>query len=191
MSVLVLVVVGGPPASGKSTLARRISAEFGLPFISKDGVKESLYDTLGCDDRAWSQRLGMASMRLLYYFAEAQLAVGRSCIVESNFTREYSTADFLALRAKYEFKVFQIQCQAQGEILLRRFKERVESGDRHPGHVDHTRYDELTPVLLKGRYEPLEIGGELAVVDTTDPPPIGYGSLCQAIRSALGRIDVA
>jgi hypothetical protein len=50
--------VTGPPATGKTTLAERISRELGLPLVAKDAIKERLYDTVGAGDRAWSQRLG-------------------------------------------------------------------------------------------------------------------------------------
>jgi hypothetical protein len=45
--VTVFVLVGGWPASGKSTLAQALAAELGLAYLSKDEVKESLVDALG------------------------------------------------------------------------------------------------------------------------------------------------
>jgi adenylate kinase family enzyme len=35
-AVPLLVVVTGPPASGKSTLARQLASSLGVPFLSKD-----------------------------------------------------------------------------------------------------------------------------------------------------------
>ena len=40
----VYVVVSGPPGSGKSTLARGLAPELGLPLLSKDRIKEALFD---------------------------------------------------------------------------------------------------------------------------------------------------
>ena len=37
-----------------------------MPYLSKDLFKETLFDTLGWDDRGWSQQLGSASMALLF-----------------------------------------------------------------------------------------------------------------------------
>jgi dephospho-CoA kinase len=54
----VVVVVTGIPASGKTTLATARSAQLGWPLISKDVVKESLFEALGTGDFQWSQRLG-------------------------------------------------------------------------------------------------------------------------------------
>ncbi len=40
------VLVAGWPASGKSTLARALAAELGLPLLAKDEIKEALMDGL-------------------------------------------------------------------------------------------------------------------------------------------------
>ena len=41
------MLVGGWPASGKTTLARALAVELGAPYLSKDEVKEALMDALG------------------------------------------------------------------------------------------------------------------------------------------------
>ena len=163
-----VVIVTGLPGTGKTTLGIRIAKQFSLPFINKDGIKELLFDTLGWEDRAWSKKISQASYGLLYYFVEAQLAAGRSLVVESNFDSGRDSPQFLRLREKYPYVPFQVLCVTQGEVLFQRFQQRGESGERHPGHVDQATYEELRTTLLKGRAEPLDIGGSLVEVDTTD-----------------------
>src|SRR5213079_1899630 len=102
-----LIIVSGPRCTGKTTLARGIAAELGLPLITKDGIKELLFDSLGWSDRDWSRRLGRATYPLLYYFVEAQLRAGRSHVVESNFYPAYSAEAFRALRRAHRFEPFQ------------------------------------------------------------------------------------
>jgi hypothetical protein len=46
-----VIVVTGLPGSGKTTLARQLSASLGLPLLSLDSVKEALVDHVDCDDR--------------------------------------------------------------------------------------------------------------------------------------------
>ena len=46
------IPVAGMPASGKSTIAVRISESLGIPMLSKDSIKEVLFDDLGFHSRA-------------------------------------------------------------------------------------------------------------------------------------------
>jgi hypothetical protein len=122
---------------------------------------------------------------VLFRFLEAQVAARRSCIVESNFKAEYDTARFLDLRERYEFDLVQIECLCDGQVLFERFKRRAESEERHPGHSDHASYDEFREMLLRGRSEPLRIGGRRVEIDTTDFAGIDYQTLFTEIAQAL------
>jgi predicted kinase len=189
MSKPLLIIVAGPPASGKTTLAQRLACELRLPVIHKDDLKESLFDSLGWKDREWSRKLGIASISLLYYFIEAQLVAGYSHIVECNFNAQYDNAPFLALKQKYDYEPFQIQCRAEGEVLFQRYQARGQSGQRHPGHVDFPTYMEMAPRLLKGFDEPLNLGGTLYTVDTTNFETINYEELITAIRAVKAKVE--
>ena len=76
-----VLIVAGPPASGKTTLARSLAESLTLPPFVKDDFKEVLFDTLGWSDRAWSRKLGGVSMQLLFAALEVELRAARSCIV--------------------------------------------------------------------------------------------------------------
>ncbi len=180
-----LVIVSGPPCTGKTTLGRRIAAEFGLPFVNKDGIKETLFDSLGWSDRAWSRRLGIASFAVLFLVVEAQLAAGRSLVAEGNFDPEWHTPRFLALKEHCAFTPLQVQLRTEGETLLARFKARSLSGERHPGHVEGGQWEEQRATLSRGRHEPLALGGPVIELDTTDFGAIDYDALFAAVRSTL------
>ncbi|HZU66096.1 MAG TPA: ATP-binding protein [Ktedonobacteraceae bacterium] len=177
-----LIIISGPPGTGKTTLGKRLAKELSLPFIHKDGIKELLFDKLGWSDRAWSKKLGMATYALLFYFLETQLSAGRSCIVESNFHADFDTERFLNLKAKYDFEPLQIHCVASGEVLFQRFKDRAASSERHPGHVETANLEEFKPVLLRGRDEVMNLGGTVIELDTTDFATVDYEGLVKRVR---------
>lgn len=185
MTKPLLVIISGLPCTGKTFLGKRLAKEFNLPYLSKDGIKELLFDSLGWQDREWSKKLGLASYNLLYYFAESQLTAGKSFIIESNFKAEFDSKKFLDLKKKYEYEPLQIVCKTDGEVLFERFKKRTESGERHPGHVDQLNYDEFKEIMLKGGYESLLIGGEIIEVNTTDFESIDYEKILKNIADKL------
>ena len=159
-----VVIVTGLPATGKTTIARRLSASLGWPMFAKDDFKELLFDAVGYSDREWSQTLGAASYGILGHIAEQELAAGRSFIIETNFPPE-SAKLFADLASRYPVRYVQVLCHADGDVVMKRFASR---SDRHPGHVDDVVAETHRDLLLTGRQEPLDVGGELIEVDTTD-----------------------
>ncbi len=178
-----LILISGLACTGKTTLGRYIAQELGLPFIHKDGVKEVLFDHLGWRDREWSKQLGRASSELLYYFAEVQLKAERSFILESNFLATLAVPKLLALHAQYPYQPVQIYCKTEEAVRFERFQQRSESGERHPGHVDHLNYAEFKTVSTPGGLAPLEIPGLLIEVDTTDFQRIDYSGIISSIMN--------
>ena len=61
MNPPLLIIISGPPCSGKTALGGWLARELGLPLLHRDGFKEALFDSLGWSDLEWSQRLGGAS----------------------------------------------------------------------------------------------------------------------------------
>lgn len=184
MSKPLLLIISGAPCTGKTTLGRKIAREFRLPFVSRDDIKESLFDSLGVKDREWSKKLGLASYQVLYQFLESLLQAGRSVIFESNFKPEFDDKRFLDLHKKYDFETLQILCRTEGEVLFERFKNRSKSGERHPGHVDDQNCDEFKGRLLNGEHRALNIGGKVLDIDTTDFASIDCESVFSAIKAA-------
>ncbi|HET9921471.1 MAG TPA: AAA family ATPase, partial [Ktedonobacteraceae bacterium] len=184
----VLIIVNGLPGTGKTTLARRIASDVGLPAFSRDGLYETLYDALACESNGCPPLLGHASFTLLYAIAGSILAAGQSLIVEGFFGNpELRGGQFLQLQQAHDFEPFQIMCRTDGEVLLKRILARIESGERHVGHQDRI-WVEQNKERLSEYLPPLAPGGQLVEIDTTTPDSFEYADLLQRIRAALSHI---
>jgi predicted kinase len=163
VSAPLLVVVTGPPASGKSSIARELAHELAIPFLSKDELKERLYEELGSGD-ALEEAIERSATAILYSVARSNLTVGVSVLVESNFDRESDTAPLRELHAR----VVQVHCGGDTDALVRHFAERAAHGDRHPGHDDEPGdAEELRRKIESGLWDPLDLPGELIRVDAS------------------------
>ena len=133
MSEALFVVVSGPPASGKSTLAPVLARDLGLPLIAKDTIKDALMWTLPVPDVESSRQLGRAAVAAMLAVA-AQSAIG--AVLESNFHRSVAVDDLERLPGR----VIEVFCRCDQAVAQHRYASRA--GSRHAGHFDGVRTTE-------------------------------------------------
>ena len=194
------ILVTGIPASGKSTLARALGEELRLPVISKDSLKEILFDQVGFRSREEKVRLGNASMEIMYAVAGQLMGAGQPFLLENNFERA-SEDGIKALLARYRYPVLTLRLTGDYSVLYRRFLERESSPDRHRGHVVNDCYpekEENSPNTLKTKtisyenfvcgidkrgFDAFCVGGRQIKVDTTDFSKINMEELISQIET--------
>ena len=157
----VLVVVTGPPASGKTTLARDLATGLRVTVLSKDTFKETLYEVFGSGEEleAVIERAGLA---LLSAAAAQQLESSLPVIVESDFDRAGDEDLLRRLVVDHGARLLQVYCDTPDDEVVDRFRRRASSGERHPGHGDQPQdAAEIERQLREGRWEPLELDAPL------------------------------
>jgi predicted kinase len=163
-----MILVTGAPATGKTTLSKSLSERLNLPVVYKDEIKELLFDSLGIKDTEWAMKLGVTSFELTYLFAEKLAKTGKSFIVEGNFDNRYATDTFHNIVLRYNYRILQLYCHAQDDILYERFMERNISGERHPGHISPINGFEEYKKMIGNRNYKLEFKDSIDIdVDTT------------------------
>ena len=177
-----LVVVCGPSGAGKSSLAAPLSELLQLPLLSKDDLKEVLFDTLGWGDRERSRALSDAAYRLMFHVAERELKAGRSFMVEANFRPEAATA-LAAMVAANRSAAVRVRCFAEPEVLMERLARRAEQKLRHPGHLDAELLPEAATLITEGG---VDLDGPLMEVDTTDPKTVDVGAVAKRVTDLMG-----
>jgi len=177
-----LVIVSGAPASGKTTLARRLAAALSLPLLTKDDIKEALFDALGTPDLEQSRQLGRAAYRVLYLIAARLLESGVGALLESNFERGGSEAHLRPLAA--EANAALVLCCTTNEEIARRYTERAASGKRHPGHMGAAVLPRLLANLDARVYDGLDLDIPTLIVDTTRGYTPKFGAIVDFVRAA-------
>jgi predicted kinase len=130
-----VLVISGPPCSGKTRLASRLARRLGWPVLAKDAFKEALFDAWGIGDADWSRRLSEAAFARQYAAAANVLAAGGSLILDGNFRSAHRRA-LEALAARHAAGLVQVACRATPATLAARRAARAAGGWRHRGHAD-------------------------------------------------------
>ena len=193
-----IIVLAGMPASGKSTVAGKLSAAFSLPVLAKDELKESLFDTLGFSCYAEKRKLDHAANAVLLRAARALLAAGQSVILDNNFD-ELSARALDALTEEFDARCVTVFLGGDTEAFYRRYVARDRAHLRHPGHVVQEHYPllpgespdhDMTREEFREKFEKrgmacVRLRGPRIDIDATDPAKIDVGALIEEIKRIL------
>lgn len=180
-----VIFVSGPPCCGKNTLAKHIGSHFGLPVMTEDWIKESLFDSLGWGDRKWSRLLTKASELLLFRYLESQVIAGRSCVIEGEFAFLLKSGYFEEISERSDFFPLQVVCHAPVDVLVGRLEAQAQNCVRHPGHLDAILLDERRADLENYHYDQYLIGREVIDIEITDIQILDESHLFEKIGKIL------
>lgn len=162
-----LVMVNGVPASGKSTVARTISARTGWPVLALDTIKNPFLKEIENVDRPFNRVLGRAAYRAIFALV-AEAPEGTTAIVDAWFGfQPRALLEELIAEAGIG-AVAEIWCGTKPAVIGQRYRDRA--GSRLPGHPGADYADEL--VVLASKAEPMGIGPVLRV-DTGAAADVG------------------
>lgn len=188
------ILVTGIPASGKSTIAEYLSHALHLPMISKDKIKEDLFDLVGFQSREEKVQLGIASMNIMYHVAEQLMRGSQPFLLENNF-EETSKSGLFSLLEKYDYQAITVTLTGDYRTIYERFLERNKSPERHRGHVVNDCYPEkeqekkVEPIPYRRFVEGITMrgmdsftaNGPRIVLDTTDFEAVDLKALVRNI----------
>lgn len=189
---MTLLLVAGPPASGKTGVAQGLSQRLGWPAFCKDAIKEKLFDTIGFRSRVEKVALGKGAMEVMCYAAAKVLMAGSSVVLESNFEACDMPVLLDMLAGISGVQAITVRLDADTDVLHERFCARDTSATRHIGHIVNDVYprpeDSASINTQKPAKEAFEAGiaargmrtfslGTLIEVDTTNAKPTEWDGL--------------
>lgn len=196
------IIIAGMPASGKTTISKRLSEAFGFPILEKDAIKEELFDVIGFQEYSQKRLMDVAATAVLLRCADSLLASGSSLIMVNNFrdTVQQQVQDMLDRSGSKCVTVF---FSGDADVFYKRYVERDLRHERHLGHVLQDRYPPLpgdpleytmTREEFAEKFEKLgmadfRIDGARIEVDATHPERIDVDKLIADIREAFDQMD--
>ena len=133
-----IVAMKGHPGTGKTTLARAISASLRLPLLDKDDIRDCTLP-LQAQHQLPSSPLNDLSYSVLWQITQTQLQLGLSVVIDSPLSRRAHLDELIQL-ARGRVVVVECRPKDEGE-WRRRLEERGRTGGAR-GHKPAT-WEEL------------------------------------------------
>ncbi|WP_409426291.1 nucleoside monophosphate kinase [Mycobacterium sp. SMC-11] len=134
-----LVLVGGGPGTGKSTLARKLAEQVGAVVVSTDDVRKELHESGQLSGEAGSLGTGLyapanvaAVYQTILHRAGRHLAGGQSVILDGTWRDAQVRAQARRLAADKHAATTEIQCVVPVDVAADRIRSRA------PGNSDAT-----------------------------------------------------
>jgi predicted kinase len=161
-----LIVVSGPPGSGKTTLAHRIGAAVGCPAICRDEIKEGMVHATPDFTPGWDDELSRRTNPVFFSLLGTLLRAGVTTVAEAAFQDRLWRPGLEPLQSLARIRV--VHCTVDPELAFRRSLRR-SAGDQHRrAHPDPGPGDAEAYVRRLRAFDPVALEAPAIEVDTTD-----------------------
>jgi aminoglycoside phosphotransferase family enzyme/predicted kinase len=159
-----LVLVGGLPGTGKSTLARSLAGAAGFEVIRSDVVRKELCGGIGIYTREWTDR----TYDECRHRAERLLFEGKRIIVDATFADETKRQDFMRAASAWAVPVVWFVCKASEACVRERLAARRGDASDADFAVHETLREKWDGASQFSRSALVEIDAEIEPSRTTD-----------------------
>lgn len=143
-----LVLIGGGPGTGKTSIAGQLGERFGWPVLSSDDVRKDLakverygHDAAEPDRGLYTQNRTAITYTELIRRADVLLRNGESVVVDASWTRDEHRQWARALAGERRADLFEFECRVDTAVakerVARRLADRWNDSDATPEIVDH------------------------------------------------------
>lgn len=173
-----LVVVGGLPGTGKSTVAEGVAEELGATLLRSDEVRQELEGrpsaTAGAEvtEERYRPEATEAVYATMHDRARTALARGERVVVDASFWNETWRADFRRLAAESVSALSELVCECPPTEADARIRLRGRLGPA---------LSEATPAVRAAMAERFARWPEAHVVDTSGTPGVSIASALDAV----------
>jgi predicted kinase len=165
-----LVLVTGPPGSGKTTLAHAVAAALGCPVLSRDELKQGMARSIPGFRAAPSDPLTMRTYTVFFDTIGAWLEAGISHVAEAAFQdRLWRQGLDPLLGPTSSLRV--LRCITPDDVARQRQLDRLAAEPARAAHADRHQLDQVAAFV------PISLEVPTLDVDTSDGLRPGLGEI--------------
>jgi predicted kinase len=175
-----LIVVSGPPGSGKTTLAHKLAAAIGCPAICRDEIKEGMAHATPGFTAGPGDELTQRTLPVFFGMLNLLVRAGVTTVAEAAFQDHVWRPRLEPLRGLVRLRV--VHCTAGAEVALARMERREQEDPRRRVHRDPRTAAERE--AAHRAFRPVRIDAPALEVDTTDGYRPSFGLILSFIEQA-------
>lgn len=160
-----LVVVSGPPRTGKTTLAHTIASELPCPAVCRDEIKEGMVHTAGDSFRAAAgDALTHRTLPVFFDVVETLVTAGVTTVAEAAFQDRLWRHGLERLHGRASLRI--VQCHADPDVGRERRRLAGEGGQRAHARIIGDEIEDWRRAYAE--FDRLSMPAPSLDVDTTD-----------------------
>jgi predicted kinase len=166
-SLPTLVIVSGPAAVGKTTLAHRLAESLGCPAICRDEIKEGMVHAISGFVPSLGDELTRRAFPVFFEVLGLLLRAGVTTVADAAFQDANWRAGLEPLLGLAQLRV--VHCSVPPDAALSRALRRRESNPVRRAHADPgPDRDPEEYAIVRAAFERLSLEAPALEVDTTD-----------------------